>query len=246
MIKAKAWNGKDLKGTWEVTLKIDGVRALYVLTEVGPMWLSRAGKPLYNVPDPTASRTKVFTDCEVYLPTFKDTIRAVRTKSPKDDTPPIRPEHLYSLDPLDSRLKGSACKGLPNSVEAPTAARIRQMLKAANFAGYEGLVLRQGDKWLKVKPEETHDVLVTGVIEGTGKHKGRLGALITGKGKVGTGFSDTERQDFWHWHITGHNGEHDEPLVGRTIEVSCMHFTSGGMFRHPRFVRMRPDKNAEG
>jgi hypothetical protein len=243
MIKAKAWNGKDLKGTWEVTLKIDGVRALFVLTEVGPMWLSRAGKPLYNIeaiPTPGGP-----TDCEVYLPTFKDTIRAVRTKSPKDDTPQIRPEHLYGLDPLDSRLKGSACKGLPNSVEAPTAARIRQMLKAANFAGYEGLVLRQGDKWLKVKPEETHDVLVTGAIEGTGKHAGRLGALMTAKGKVGTGFSDTERQDLWLWFQTGHDGECERPLEGVTIEVSCMHFTKDGKFRHPRFVRMRPDKLAE-
>lgn len=243
MIKAKAWNGKALPGEWEITYKIDGVRALW--TSEG--WLSRANKPLYNVPTPVLTqfrdakppRWMPGSDCEVYLGNFRDTIRAVRTKKLKPDTPVIWPEHLFSLDPLDARLKAGTCKDL-------TPACIKATMKAAVRLGYEGLVLRQGDKWLKVKPEETHDVLVTGAVGGVGKHKGRLGALQTAKGDVGTGFTDKEREFFWAAHMSAGvvAGFASEPLIGRTIEVSCMHFTPDGKFRHPRFVRMRPDKVA--
>lgn len=289
MIKAKPWNGKDLKGTWEVTIKIDGVRALWN----GKQWMSRAGKPLYNIPLPLNSGPALPADCEVYLGNFKDTIRAVRTPKPKvasgcklkkckatvgtdlegpcgvtrcgweEATPVIKPEHLYSLDPFDPRLKLEALgAGLPfeDVFTNPKAEIIRAWLRKANRRGYEGLVLRQGDTWLKVKPMETHDVLVTGAIEGVGKHKGRLGALMTAKGKVGTGFSDFDRDNIWAWYkqvgplkgldyagsVTGNAGQevYSEPLIGQTIEVSCMHFTPDGKFRHPRFVRMRPDKVA--
>jgi len=74
MIKAKNWSGKDLKGAWEVTIKIDGVRAL--LTE--GVWLSRAGKPLYNLPEPDEDMAG---DFEVYCGGFKETIERVRAKT---------------------------------------------------------------------------------------------------------------------------------------------------------------------
>lgn len=269
MIKARPWNGKDLKGTWEVTLKIDGVRALW--SPHDEQWYSRAGKPLYNIPKPHREDLR---DCEVYLGNFKDTIRATRTQTPEasgctkhpeylsrcrsigckwvEGTPVIEARHLYSLDPLDSSLRWRTDFrdwALPRShpehlVTNPGAVLLRFMLGQANAAGYEGLVLRQGDKWLKVKPEETHDVLITGAVEGIGKHKGRLGALQTSKGAVGTGFTDLERESLWLWFLTGHSGDVPCNLEGQTIEVSCMHFTPDGKFRHPRFIRMRPDKTA--
>jgi hypothetical protein len=228
-IKAKPWSGKALSGHWHLTLKIDGVRALWD----GKRWLSRADKPLYNIP---AWNQGLPTDCEVYLGSFRDTIRAVRTQKLKDDTPRIGYEHLYGLDPLDPRL----ARGV---VFNPTQGMIEEMLGVALDQGYEGLVLRQGTTWLKVKPEETYDVAVTGAIEGTGKHAGRLGALETDLGEVGTGFSDEERQNLWLWHTTGHNGIADCPLAGQVIEVSCLQLTPDGKFRHPRFVRLRPDKS---
>lgn len=229
MILAKPWNGKDLKGDWEVTYKIDGVRALW--TSEG--WMSRANKKLFNIPMPRDGRR----DCEVYLGDFKKTIRAVRTKTLKADTPKVFPCDLYSLDPLDFRLKATVLK---ESLGGVRAGLIRNWLLKALAKGYEGLVLRQGDKWLKVKPVETHDVLITGAIEGEGKHKRRLGALMTSKGKVGTGFSDSEREELWKLCRPPLSG-----LIGETIEVSCMHFTPDGKFRHPRFIRMRPDKVAD-
>ena len=79
----------------------------------------------------------------------------------------------------------------------PSAADIRAALQRANDLGFEGLVLRQSDHWIKVKPEETHDVAITGFVEGKGKHLGRLGYVTTDKGAVGAGFTDAERQLLW-------------------------------------------------
>jgi ATP-dependent DNA ligase len=97
------------------------------------------------------------------------------------------------------------------------------------------LVLRQGEQWIKVKPEDTHDVTITGYAEGKGKHLGRLGYVLTAKGGVGSGFTDTERETLWTEAKAG-------TLIGQVIEVSCMQITPDDKFRHPFFVRMRPDK----
>ena len=74
---------------------------------------------------------------------------------------------------------------------------------------------------------------ITGYGEGKGKHLGRLGYVLTAKGDVGSGFTDTERETLWAEAKA-------ERLVGQVIEVSCI--TPDGQFRHPFFVRMRPDK----
>lgn len=138
----------------------------------------------------------------------------------------IQPSSMYSLDPLDERL-------ILANVLAPSADYIKKCLAAARSHGHEGLVLRQGDIWLKVKPEETYDVKITGFIEGTGRNKGRLGAVMTERGKVGVGFSDQDRKYIW---------ENQNCLMEETMEVSCMQLTESGKFRHARFVRLRPDK----
>ena len=54
---------------------------------------------------------------------------------------------------------------------------------------------------------------------------------------MGSGFSDTERETLWAEAKA-------ERLVGQVIEVACQHITPKGQFRHPIFVRMRPDKLA--
>jgi DNA ligase OB-like domain len=220
--KPRSWNGNKLSGHWFVTLKIDGVRAIWH-DEQG--WLSRADKPLYNIP---AWREGNARDCEIFVGSFRDTIRATRTKLLKGDTPSVLPQHMYGLEPLDARLRWG-------TFTDPTAADILGQLQRANALGYEGLVLRQGKRWIKIKPEETHDVTITGYVEGRGKHLGRLGYVETDKGDVGSGFTDTERETLWAEAKA-------ERLVGQVIEVKCMEFTATGKFRHPFFVRMRPDR----
>jgi hypothetical protein len=221
--RPRTWDGNKLAGDWIVTVKIDGVRAIWH-DQQG--WLSRANKPLYNIPPRTQGGAS---DCEIFVGTFRDTIRATRTRFLKGDTPPVLPRHMYGLDPLDSRLRWG-------TLTNPSANDIIAQRQRANDLGHEGVVLRQGDHWIKIKPEETHDVAITGYAEGKGKHLGRLGYILTAKGGVGSGFTDTERETMWAEAKA-------ERLVGQVIEVRCMQFTPDGQFRNPFFVRMRPDKS---
>lgn len=227
MIKAKAWSGKDLTGWWAVTLKVDGVRAVMrdgVAT-------SRAGKPLYNIPSMPDG------EYEVYTGDFKETIEIVRAS--KSTRRHILKEEMYALDPIDPRL-------FLYGMDDPTASEIDEAMEEALDMDYEGLVLRQGNVWLKVKPKPTADVFVTGYQPGTGKHEGRMGALLTNYGKVGTGFTDADRE-WWAGQVT-FSVDSDTPYVlhgKHLIEVEYMGLTPGGKFRHPRFVRIRTDKDTE-
>lgn len=209
MIKPKLWKGNDLQGTWTVSRKIDGIRAL----KIGKKVVSRNGKPLYNLDHLS------FVDVEVFCGTWEETVSAVRTMS----STAVPKKNIYSLDPLDKRL-------FISDVVDPSAGSILDLLKEQVALGDEGLVLRQGDMWLKVKPFETYDVEVTGLYPGKGKHAGRLGGFYTSKGKVGTGLTDKQREEFM------------TVPVGTIIEVECWQLTPKGKFRHPRFKRIRWDK----
>jgi hypothetical protein len=234
------WKGNDLGGDWLATIKIDGVRAIWYpelgLEDHAFGWFSRADKPLYNLPHPDdmwfAGAGDQPWNCEVYLGSLKDTIRAVRTQHLKPDTPVVKAEHLYPLFPdadLDHRL-------IYGTLSDPSADQIGEALRIVNDMGYEGLVLRQGEVCLKVKPSDTWDVRVLSLHEGEGKHVGRLGYVRTVKGDVGGGWTDIERQTWWNQRVR---------MVGTTIEVAAMSLTPAGKFRHPRFIRERFDKVAD-
>ena len=211
--KPKNWDGKDLKGIWDVTAKIDGVRA-FIKDGVA---LSRAGKPLYNLEGILDG------DYEIFIDDWNTSVSRVRTQEGQL----IDQDQAYSLSqPLDDRLYHGTLENL-------TAADINDMLEAAVNSGLEGLVLRQGNKWIKVKPKETHDVKVTGKQAGRGKFEGSLGAFLTNMGKVGVfrGLTSEQRKELLNVPI------------GAMIEVECMGLTKNGKFRHPVFLRWRFDKD---
>lgn len=188
-----------------LTRKLDGVRGHYD----GATWTSRAGKSLYNLP--LNVQPGVY---EIFTGSWESTISSVRSKSGTL----VSPTDLYSLAPeLDKRLElVELVNELPPTIPE----------------GEEGFVLypKVGPP-VKIKRQETYDEVVLDLIEGTGQFEGKLGAFITARGKVGTGFTTLQREELYN-----------TSYIGAVIEVECMEITSEGKFRHPRFKRMREDK----
>jgi len=127
----------------------------------------------------------------------------------------------------------------------------KQYNKDAIEAGYEGIMIKDIDavykcersrSWLKMKPFIEVSLEIKDVEEGTGRNMGRLGALVCSgqdDGKditvnVGSGFSDSDRDEFW--------GNRDN-LINQIVEVRADAITQNqdGTYslRFPRFLRFR-------
>lgn len=120
-------------------------------------------------------------------------------------------------------------------------AHLDRLLEAMLAGGGEGLMLRAPGSAYKpgkrtrdlLKVKRFHDAEATVIehVPGKGKHKGRLGALrvkcpATGvEFKVGTGFSDAQRQD--------------PPPVGAAVTYKYQEKTRAGAPRFPVFLRVR-------
>ncbi|MBA2543024.1 MAG: DNA ligase, partial [Deltaproteobacteria bacterium] len=118
---------------------------------------------------------------------------------------------------------------------------LREELARVEELGGEGLMLRQpGSKYisgrsntlLKVKTFHDAEATVIGHAPGTGKHKGRLGALIAELHggitfNVGTGFSDREREN--------------PPAIGAIITFRYQELSNDGVPRFPSYVGERLD-----
>jgi DNA ligase 1 len=118
---------------------------------------------------------------------------------------------------------------------------LREELARVEALGGEGLMLRRpGSKYevgrsqslLKVKTFHDAEARVIGHAPGTGKHKGRLGALVVEladgtKFNVGTGFSDAERES--------------PPAIGAIITFRYQELSDDGVPRFPSWVGERVD-----
>lgn len=197
-----------------VTTKLDGVCCLFD----GQRWRSRDDKPLYNLPLDVEVGTY-----ECYCGDWESSVSAVRTQLGN----PIPHNCLFRLDTkhLDSRL-------ILATVNILTPERAAELLALHTSKGEEGLVYHTDGGIYKHKATMTFDVVVTGWQQGDGRNWKRMGALLTSMGKVGSGFTDRQREEFTK-----------EFIVGKTIEVVCARLTSSGKFWHPRFKRVRIDKS---
>lgn len=117
--------------------------------------------------------------------------------------------------------------------------------------GQEGIIIKNTDsQWVrkrsndlvKMKAENTADLMITGVIEGTGKYEGMLGAVVleTNDGLLkvscGSGFTDSQRQELFN-----------EYIIGKIVEVKYNELIKSkgdkkmSLFL-PIFKRIRDDK----
>lgn len=148
----------------------------------------------------------------------------------------------------------------PETHDAPPAletAYIETLLEAARHRKIEGFVLKAAhyEGWWKLKPVKTVDCIVEMVERGEGKHKHRMGAIgvcfyepskgrigiskILGKPtgewscRVGTGFTDAERDHIW---------QDPDRVLGKVVEIAYDSLAANGALKFPRFVRFRDDK----
>jgi DNA ligase 1 len=252
ILLAHSWDGsEDLTGWW-MSEKLDGVRAYWD----GKKFISRQGNeylaPAWFVED---LPTDVHLDGELWLgrKAFQRTVSIVRRQDRNDewkqityvvfDAPLIddmfeaRIAYIQqTLDELRSRWAQPhlhvRCKGTDH---------LREELARVEALGGEGLMLRKpGSKYevgrsytlLKVKTFHDSEAKVIEHLPGTGRHKGRMGALSVEladgtRFSVGTGFSDAEREN--------------PPPVGSIITFRYQELSDRGVPRFPSFVRLRTD-----
>lgn len=111
----------------------------------------------------------------------------------------------------------------------------------------EGIVIKNPNEkykegrswdWMRLVPAHTADCKVTGVFEGQGKYKDTLGGIIVDyqghEVKVGSGFSDEERDLIW--------SKSEEYVLDAIAECEYKEKTKAGAMRQPRFKRWRWDK----
>ena len=112
--------------------------------------------------------------------------------------------------------------------------------------GYEGAMVKMPDApykfgrgygVMKLKAFHDVDLPIEGLLEGTGKHSGKLGSVVVNyqgvEVQVGSGFSDELRERIW---------ANRDNFIGRVIEVRYQEVTPDGSLRFPTFVCFRNDR----
>lgn len=251
LLLAHVWdNETDLAGWW-MSEKLDGVRAYWD----GQRFVSRLGNQYFAPEWFTAGLPKFPLDGELWLDrkAFQRTVSIVRRQDQSDawrqirflvfDAPGhggdfearVQHYHQYIATTKPPFVVGHAhepCKGVDH---------LRAELKRVEALGGEGLMLRRpGSAYevgrshtlLKVKSFFDAEARVVGHQPGSGRHRGRLGALLVeledGTGfAVGSGLSDAERGD--------------PPPVGSIITFRYQELSDGGVPRFPTYVGVRHD-----
>ena len=248
--------GKPDPTGWWASEKYDGLRALWD----GENFYSRNGK-IFHAPQwfkDTLPSTPL--DGELWgersVAGFQKAMSAVRKKVGGKEWENITymvfdiPTSTEPFEKVQAKLKrmnlGEYAEVAPQH-KVRSQADMMKRYEAALSEGAEGLMLRKpGSRYaatrslslLKVKPTDSAEAVVTSYQAGTGKHRGRMGALhvyLLGdkskKFKIGTGFSDRERES--------------PPSIGSIVEFKFNDKTARGIPRFPAFLRVRTDMMAD-
>ena len=158
-----------------------------------------------------------------------------------------RKEQLKDLRDLIANKKFSNIEVVPMFYEGTDQSKIWEYLDYAEQNDMEGIMInldtpyecKRTKNLIKVKKFYTLDLKIINAIEGDGRLKGTLGALVVDyKGNtvnVGSGFSDEQRKEFW---------KNKNNIIGRVIEVKYKEITKNkdtGLesLQFPVFVSLR-------
>ncbi len=247
LLLAQTWtNDVDLAGWW-MSEKLDGVRAYWDGTRL----LSRLGNVLHAPDWFVAELPPAPLDGELWLArkSFQRTVSIVRRQDKSDHWKQISylifdaPAHESGFEErmkfLQDALAGKRARHiqLHEHQQCRSVEHLREELARVESLGGEGLMLREpGSKYqigrsatlLKVKTFHDAEARVVDHQGGSGRHKGRLGALVVQLAdgtqfSVGTGFSDAQRAS--------------PPPIGSTITFRYQELSDRGVPRFPSFVR---------
>lgn len=236
--------------------KIDGIRGIFSHSE--KKFFSRRGKEI-KVSEKLISNFVKFSydlDGELFLPgkSFNYSSGIIRSLDYVPEKEGIHyiifdvispGNYLDRLNLLRDYLAPNSYFGILDAYSVSNEASIKTFYECFLAQGYEGAIVRNNTPYehkrsfnlLKLKPTKSLICKITGMIEGTGKYEGTLGALsvITDEGKtfnVGTGFTDIERDFFWN----------QEPLAldGTKVRISFQDYSEYGIPRHPSYKGLVP------
>lgn len=150
----------------------------------------------------------------------------------------------------------------------------KEFFRLVENMGLEGMIAKKtsstysdgirSSEWLKIKTQQTEEVLICGFTEPNGARK-HFGSLILGQfqdgeltfsGHIGTGFSDKVLKDLFEQmqpliipespfeSIPKTNGKPTWLQPTLVAEIKFSEKTKDGIFRHPVFLHLRTDKEA--
>jgi DNA ligase-1 len=251
VLLAHVWeNDVELLGWW-MSEKLDGVRAYWD----GRRFLSRLGNE-YIAPDWfVAGLPNTPLDGELWVgrKQFQRCVSIVRRQEAHDEWREVRylifdaPAHEAPFEERQQHIKDTLARHKPAYAQhhpqevCRGTDHMRDELRRVEGLGGEGLMMRRprsryevgrSHTLLKVKSFHDAEARVIGHQEGTGKHKGRLGALLVEMPNgiqfaVGTGLSDAERSS--------------PPAIGSIITYRYQELSDGGVPRFPSYVGVRHD-----
>jgi len=240
----------DVTQYW-ISEKYDGVRGFWT----GEQLITRGGQIIHAPAWFTAGWPHTAMDGELWIDRqhFAQTSGIVRQQQPV--AADWRQLHYMVFDlpdhpgPFTERV--TAIRELVAAIDQPWVRAVKQY-KVANTEqlqrelervvanGGEGLVLHKGsalytpgrsNDLLKLKPYQDAEARVLGYNPGQGRLQGLMGSIdvVTPDGRqfaIGSGFTDAERAD--------------PPPIGSWVTYRYNGYTSTGLPRFARFMRMRP------
>lgn len=165
----------------------------------------------------------------------------------------VRFEQLNELERKIKEYGTDNIEVVPRVYHGTDQSKIQEWLEYAENNDWEGCMLNldvpyqfcRTNKLIKVKQFHTCDIFCTGVKEGEGRDKGKVGSIVCSyKGyevSAGSGLTEDLKVKFWN---------HPEEVIGKIVTIQYKTVSTNKnddnlSLQFPKFVCVRYDKNEE-